>query len=156
MAPYAATSSGCTDVRPAGSGGNRPPERTSVSKAWDPEDIFDVLASEDVRRILVAASVRPMSAKELADVCDRSLATVYRRIGAMERYDLLSGELARDPDGTQYNRYRSDLNELTVRVEEGRLDVNIDIRKDAVDEFAEFAEDPERPDARDGTGDAES
>jgi hypothetical protein len=64
-----------------------------VSKAWDPDDIFDVLASEDVRRILVATSVRPMSAKELADICDRSLATIYRRIQAMEDYDLLSEEL---------------------------------------------------------------
>jgi predicted transcriptional regulator len=115
-----------------------------VSKAWDPDDIFDVLASEDVRRILVATSVRPMSAKELADICDRSLATIYRRVQAMEDYDLLSEELARDPDGTQYNEYKSDLNEITISVDEGRLNVNIDIEKDTVDQFAELIEDLER------------
>lgn len=115
-----------------------------MSKAWDPDDIFDVLASEDVRRILVATSVRPMSAKELADICDRSLATIYRRVQAMEDYDLLSEELARDPDGTQYNEYRSDLNEITISVDEGRLNVNIDIEKDTVDQFAELIEDLER------------
>jgi len=113
-----------------------------VSKAWDPDDIFDVLASEDVRRILVATSVRPMSAKE--DICDRSLATIYRRVQAMEDYDLLSEELARDPDGTQYNEYKSDLNEITISVDEGRLNVNIDIEKDTVDQFAELIEDLER------------
>jgi predicted transcriptional regulator len=115
-----------------------------VSKAWDPDDIFEVLASEDVRRILVATSVRPMSAKELADICDRSLATIYRRVQAMEDYDLLSEELARDPDGTQYNEYKSDLNEITISVDEGRLNVNIDIEKDTVDQFAELIEDLER------------
>ena len=115
-----------------------------MSKAWDPDDIFEVLASEDVRRILVATSVRPMSAKELADICDRSLATIYRRVQAMEDYDLLSEELARDPDGTQYNEYKSDLNEITISVDEGRLNVNIDIEKDTVDQFAELIEDLER------------
>jgi predicted transcriptional regulator len=114
-----------------------------VSKAWDPDDIFDVLASEDVRRILVATSVRPMSAKELADICDRSLATIYRRVQAMEDYDLLSEEHTRDPDGTQYSEYRSDLNEITISVDEGQLDVNIDIERDTVDQFAELIEDLE-------------
>ena len=85
-----------------------------------------------------------MSAKELADICDRSLATIYRRVQAMEDYDLLSEELARDPDGTQYNEYKSDLNEITISVDEGRLNVNIDIEKDTVDQFAELIEDLER------------
>ncbi|MFB6167221.1 MAG: ArsR/SmtB family transcription factor [Haloferacaceae archaeon] len=123
-----------------------------MSKAWDPDDIFDVLASEDVRRILVATSVRPMSAKELADICDRSLATIYRRIQAMEDYDLLSEELTRDPDGTQYNEYRSDLNEITISVDEGQLNVNIDIEKDTVDQFAELIEDLEGPEKQDESG----
>ena len=124
-----------------------------MSKAWDPDDIFDVLASEDVRRILVATSVRPMSAKELADICDRSLATIYRRVQAMEDYDLLSEELARDPDGTQYNEYKSDLNEITISVDEGQLNVNIDIERDTVDQFAELIEDLEAAGRQD---DAES
>lgn len=115
-----------------------------MSKAWDPDDIFDLLASEDVRRILVATSVQPMSAKELATICDRSLATIYRRVEAMEEYDLLSEEITRDSDGTQYNQYRSDLNEITISVNEGDLTVNIDLEKDTVDQFAELIEDLEQ------------
>jgi predicted transcriptional regulator len=115
-----------------------------VSKSWNPDDIFDVLASEDVRRILVATSVRPMSAEELAEICDRSLATVYRRLDAMNEYDLLSKESAVDPDGTQYSEYRNDLNEITVSVEEGELTVDIDIERDTVDRFAEPIGDLER------------
>ena len=94
-----------------------------------------------------------MSVKELADVCDRSLATIYRRIQAMEDYDLLSEELTRDPDGTQYNEYRSELNEITISVDEGQLNVNIDIEKDTVDQFAELIEDLEGSERHD---DAES
>lgn len=115
-----------------------------MSKAWDPSDIFDVLASEDVRRILVASSVQPMSAKELAEICDRSLATVYRRINVMKEYNLVTEELTRDPDGTQYNEYRSDLNAITISVEDGQLEVDIDIERDTVDQFAELIEDLEQ------------
>ncbi|MFB6250916.1 MAG: ArsR/SmtB family transcription factor [Halobellus sp.] len=112
-----------------------------MSKAWDPSDIFDVLASEDVRRILVAASVQPMSAKELAEICDRSLATIYRRVNIMKEYNLLSEELTRDPDGTQYNEYKSNLNEIRISIQEGELTVDIDIERDTVDQFAELIED---------------
>jgi predicted transcriptional regulator len=124
-----------------------------VSKSWNPDDIFDVLASDDVRRILVATSVQPLSVKELAEICDRSLATIYRRINAMQEYDLISEETAVDPDGTQYNEYRSDLNEITISVDEGQLNVNIDIEKDAVDQFVELIEDLEQPDNRDDESD---
>jgi predicted transcriptional regulator len=85
-----------------------------------------------------------MSAKELATICDRSLATIYRRVEAMEEYDLLSEEITRDSDGTQYNQYRSDLNEITISVNEGDLTVNIDLEKDTVDQFAELIEDLEQ------------
>ena len=124
-----------------------------MSKAWNRDDLFDVCASEDVRQILAATNVRSMSGQDLADICGRSLATIYRRIQAMEDYDLLSEELTRDPDGTQYNEYRSDLNEITINVDEGQLNVNIDIERDTVDQFAELIEDLEATGRQD---DAES
>lgn len=115
-----------------------------MSKAWDPDDVFDLLASEDVRTILAATSVRPMSAKELAAACDRSLATVYRRLRAIEEYDLVSSAPVRDPDGTQYEEYRSALNEVTVSVEQGQLAVALDVEGAAVDRFADRDADVER------------
>ena len=62
----------------------------------------------------------------------------------MEAYDLLSEEPAMDPDGTQYNEYESDLNEITISIEEGELTVDIDIERDTVDQFAELIEDLEQ------------
>ena len=127
-----------------------------MSKAWDPDDIFDVLASEDVRQILVATNVRSMSVKELADICDRSLATIYRRIQAMENYNLVSEEITRDADGTQYSEYKSELNEITISVEEGQLDIDINIEKDTVDQFAELIEDLEQSQKQDDQSDTDS
>ncbi|CCC40014.1 ArsR/SmtB family transcription factor [Haloquadratum walsbyi] len=127
-----------------------------MSKAWNPDDIFDVLASEDVRQILVATNVRSMSVKELADICDRSLATIYRRIQAMENYNLVSEEITRDADGTQYSEYKSELNEITISVEEGQLDININIEKDTVDQFAELIEDLEQSQKQDDQSDTDS
>jgi len=106
-----------------------------VSKEWEPDDIFDVLASETARRVLAATSVRAMSAQELGEVCDTSLPTVYRRVNALVEYDLLSEELEVDTDGTQYKRYTNDLERIEVQVDDGSFNVNIEIETDAVDQF---------------------
>jgi Fe2+ or Zn2+ uptake regulation protein len=106
-----------------------------VSKEWEPDDVFDVLASETARRVLAATSVRAMSAQELGEVCDTSLPTVYRRVNALVEYDLLSAELEVDTDGTQYKTYTNDLERIEVRVDDGSFNVNIEIEKDAVDQF---------------------
>jgi len=106
-----------------------------VSKEWEPDDVFDVLASETARRVLAATSVRAMSAQELGEVCDTSLPTVYRRVNALVEYDMLSAELEVDTDGTQYKRYTNDLERIEVLVDDGSFNVNIEIETDAVDQF---------------------
>lgn len=114
-----------------------------MSKEWDPNDIFEVLASEHARKILAAASVRPVSAQELENICETSLPTVYRRVNALIAYDLLSEHMEVEPDGNHYNTYTSDLKEVRIRVEDGGLNVNIEIQKDSVDQFGELISDLE-------------
>jgi len=106
-----------------------------VSKEWEPDDVFDVLASETARRVLAATSVHAMSAQELGEVCDTSLPTVYRRVNALVEYDMLSAELEVDTDGTQYKTYTNDLERIEVLVDDGSFNVNIEIETDAVDQF---------------------
>jgi Fe2+ or Zn2+ uptake regulation protein len=115
----------------------------SVSKEWDPSDIFDVLASDHARKILAAASVRPVSAQELKTICETSLPTVYRRVNALIAYDLLSDHLEIESDGTHYSTYTSDLQEVSIRVEDGGFNVNIELQKDSVDQFGELISDLE-------------
>lgn len=114
-----------------------------MSKEWTPSNIFEILASEHARKILAAASVKPVSAQELKDICDTSLPTIYRRVNALLRHDLLSDQLEVEPDGTHYNLYTSNLKEIHIRVEDGGFNVNTEIRKDSVDQFGELISDLE-------------
>lgn len=115
-----------------------------VSKEWSPESVFELLASEETRTILAAASVRPVSAEELCDLTEVSLPTVYRRVNALIEYGFLSAEQTVGPDGRQFKRYETDLREINVLVEDGGFNVNIGLRKDAVDRFGELWDDLER------------
>jgi len=115
--------------------------RRTVSKEWNPKSVFEVLASDECRQILAAASVRSVSAQELEQLCDVSLPTIYRRINVLLEYDFLSEEQVVDPEGGQYKQYSTDLEEIHVVIEEGQFDVNIEIRKDTVDKFGELFRD---------------
>jgi len=112
-----------------------------MSNQWNPEGIFEVLASKESRRILAAASVQPLSAKELETICNSSLPTIYRRVNVLVEYDLLSEERLSDPSRTQSKQYSTDLREIAIEVESGDFDVNISLKKDTVDQFGELFRD---------------
>ena len=115
-----------------------PQRRPVVSKEWEPEDVFDVFGNELAREILVLASVEPMSAEELAERCERSQPTVYRRLNALESYGLLSERQEVDPDGHHYKTYETKLREVSFTIEDGGFTIDLDIRKDLVDKFSDF------------------
>ncbi|PSP17566.1 ArsR family transcriptional regulator [Halobacteriales archaeon QH_10_67_13] len=108
---------------------------------WDPDNVIEVLASEESRTILSAASVRPMSAKELEQICDVSLPTVYRRINVLVEYGLLSEQQAVDPEKGQYKRFRTDLKEVRIAADDGGFNIDIKLRRDTVDRFGEMIRD---------------
>lgn len=112
-----------------------------MTKQWDPAGIFEVLASKESRRILAAASVRPLSAKEFEQICSASLPTIYRRIEVLVEYDLLSEEQVIDPEKERSKQYSTDLQEVNVRIEDGEFNINLEIKKDAVDKFGELFRD---------------
>ena len=111
---------------------------------WSPDNIIEVLASSESRKILSAASVRPVSAEELEQICDVSLPTVYRRINVLVEYDLLSEEQAIDSEKGQYKRFRTDLKEVSFVVEDGGFDIEVKLRRDTVDRLDEVLEDLSR------------
>ena len=112
-----------------------------MSSQWDPAGLFEVLASKESRRILAAASVRPVSAKELETVCESSLPTIYRRLNVLVEYDLLSEEQVVDPAADRSKQYSTDLREVTVEIDDGDFDVNVTLKKDTVDRFGELFRD---------------
>ncbi len=115
-----------------------------MSKEWAPDNVFDVFGSEVARNILALASIRPVSAADIAEYCDVSEPTVYRRIHALQEYDMLAEETAIDDDGHHHKRYRTCLEEVRVRVDDGQFDIDLELNRDYTDKFAEFWDDLER------------
>ena len=106
-----------------------------MSKQWQPEALFDVLCSDRARRILVAAEREPRSASELAEVCDTSLPTIYRRVEALVEHDLLEEDLRIDPSGNHYNVYAANFEGVRFAVESERFTVDVELKRDLVDRF---------------------
>lgn len=109
-----------------------------MSKEWEPENVFDLFGSEYARQILALASKEPMSAQELADHTDASLPTTYRRVDALQEYDLLRASTQVDPDGNHYRTFETDLERVCFGVEDGSFTVDIQLQRDVVDRFGEF------------------
>lgn len=112
--------------------------RADVGNEWDPETIFDVLGSREVRRILALADVEPRSARELAERLDASQPTVYRRVNVCQEYDLLAETTRVDEEGNHYKVYETNLRRVCFEVEDGGYDVTISLRQDLVDRFGDF------------------
>lgn len=115
-----------------------------VSKEWNPANVFEVLASETAREVLVLASVEPMAARDLAEHCEASLPTIYRRVNVLVEYDLLEKETEFDPDGNHYNTYETTLDQLCIVIEDGDLSVDVQTERDLVDRFGGLWTDLER------------
>ena len=118
----------------------------TVSKEWQSEELFDVLCSDHARRILVAAELEPRSAQDLAEYCDTSLPTVYRRVNALVEYDLLEESLAIDPAGNHYKTYETNFEQVRFAIarERERFTADVDLKRDLVDRFDALWEDLER------------
>lgn len=110
----------------------------AVGNEWDPETVFDVLGSKEVRRILAFADARPMSARELAERLDASKPTVYRRVNVCLEYDLLSEDTRIDEEGNHYKVYETNLQRICFEIDDGGFDVTISLRRDLVDRFGNF------------------
>lgn len=109
-----------------------------MSKEWEPETVFDVLESDVARRILVLASREPMSADELADGCDASLPTIYRRVNVLLEYDFLTEDRELDSDGNHYKTFETALERITFEIEGDGISVTLDRRRSLLDQFEDF------------------
>jgi DNA-binding transcriptional MocR family regulator len=109
--------------------------------ASDPGDLFQVLADEYARQILVAADRQPMTAKALSDACNASLTTVYRRVSMLEEHDLLAERRSVDPEGTHRSEFETTLEGLHVDLSEGELSLSLETRDELADSFTALWDD---------------
>lgn len=120
-----------------------PRERESVvSEELPVEELLSFLDDEYARRILIETATEPMSANELAEACDASLPTVYRRIDRLTEYDLITEHTNLDDDGHHYGTYTATLRGVEIELTDGGLNVDVSREpSDAADRFTELWED---------------
>ena len=85
-------------------------------------ELLDLLSDEYARDILAAASEKPMSAKELAEQCDMSEPTVYRRITLLREHDLVEERTKIETGGNDYGLYATTLSGFSLRLDAGSFE----------------------------------
>jgi len=112
-----------------------------VSEEVDVETIGALLEDPTVRTILTKTSQEPMSATTLSEHCEASKPTVYRRLEDLRECGLLVERTKPDPDrGHHRTVYATNLERITVELEDGGLTLHIDRREDIADRFTRLIE----------------
>lgn len=109
----------------------------------DPEEsgVISLLDDEYARAILVESSREPLSAAALAERCDASEPTIYRRLEQLQDHDLIVEQQQLDPDGHHYKTYQTRVERVTVEIEDGEYSIDVSRREvDAADRFTRLFE----------------
>jgi DNA-binding transcriptional ArsR family regulator len=101
----------------------------------DVDALFALLDDEHARALLVALTEEPMTAQQLHDRTDASLATVYRRLDALADCGLVAERTRLDDDGNHHAVYDARLAELRVRLTDDGFETSVDAREDVADRF---------------------
>lgn len=94
----------------------------------DGDELFALLDDEYARTILRATSQEPLPATALADRCEASEPTIYRRIDRLEACGLIESTHRLDPDGHHYKTYRARLDRITIALDDGAIRIDVDRR----------------------------
>lgn len=103
--------------------------------------VASLLADDCARTILEETAAQPLSAEELADRCDVSPPTVYRRLDDLRENDLVSERTRPDEDGHHYKVYAAALDRVVVDLSEEGFALRLARRERMADRFTKFIED---------------
>jgi len=109
-----------------------------VAEEQSIEEILDTIGDQHARRVLAAISREPQSAKELAEECDLSLPTVYRRIELLDEYDLVKDRTLVAEDGNHYKVYESNFESTVISLEDEEYKVRIYREENLPDRFSQL------------------
>lgn len=103
-------------------------------------EVVGLLEDDVARTILAATSVQAMSASELAERCDVSEPTIYRRLEQLRAADLVAEGTELDPGGDHYRVYRARFQRLLVELQRGDYEVELTLMEDPADRFTRLFE----------------
>ncbi|QLG48381.1 helix-turn-helix domain-containing protein [Natrinema halophilum] len=101
----------------------------------DSPEIFQTLADEYARKILVAADNGPKTAKTLSEECDASLTTIYRRVSTLQEHGLIEERHTVDSDGSHRSEFETTLEGLYVDLTDGQFTLSLETRDELADNF---------------------
>ncbi|MFA9427955.1 ArsR/SmtB family transcription factor [Natronorubrum sp. A-ect3] len=101
----------------------------------DSVDIFELLADEYARKILLAADGGPKTAKTLSEECNASLTTIYRRVSVLQEHELVEEHHTVDSDGSHRSKFETSLEELHVEISDGQISLTVETRDKLADNF---------------------
>lgn len=99
-----------------------------------------VLDDATARCILLATRDEPMSAERLAERCDVSPTTVYRRIEDLRELGLVAERTRPDADGHHFTVYRATLDRIVVDVTDDGFELSVERREGMSGRFARLVE----------------
>jgi len=102
------------------------------------EEILDTIGDQHAREVLAAISRESQSAKELAEECDLSLPTVYRRIEMLNEYNLVTDRTLVAEDGNHYKVYESNFESTVISLEDDEYRVRIYREENLPDRFSQL------------------
>ncbi|MDG5821720.1 winged helix-turn-helix domain-containing protein [Natronococcus sp. A-GB7] len=111
-----------------------------MSEECDVETIGGVLEDSVARSILVHAQSEPMSASVLAERCDVSTVTIYRRLETLQEHDLVVASTIPERDGNHYKVYKTNVHQLTVSLTEDGFELSIKRTGTAADRLTRLIE----------------
>jgi DNA-binding transcriptional ArsR family regulator len=102
------------------------------------EDILNTIGDERARDVLAAVATETRSAKELAESCDMSLPTIYRRLELLQEHELVSEQTAVADDGNHYNVYTCNFDSTVIKLDDGEYDIKIYRSENVPDRFTQL------------------
>jgi len=98
---------------------DRSTDETTVDDVDEVGAILRALQDDDCRAVLDATGGSPLSASEVADVCDLPLSTTYRKLDTLTEADLLDERTRLCPDGKHASEYVRVVDEVLVDADAG-------------------------------------
>jgi len=97
------------------------------------DELFGLLGDEYVADILQALSSGEMPARAIADECDMSRPTVYRRLERLTEAGVVSSRLRPESDGHHRQQFRLVIEGVAVQFHEDGFDGRVRVRESASD-----------------------
>ena len=105
------------------------------------DDLATVVDDDCMRCLLVHAYDQYMTVNELAEHCDVSASTVYRRLELLQDLDLVQEQTQPDQDGHHSTAYQTTLDTLTITVTDDGFEAQVQRENTMAKRLTDIVED---------------